>query len=512
MKTLDTPLVQSPSLLQLSTRTPWRWQDARIWNEGTFGASAFAESYRRLYWRLDTSIALRLLGARWRVFAWSCYGHAEIFWSRTFLGWWLGVLCDGTAGLMIWPAMPILAAQVLMPLATVTQLLVAYCLGLFFFEEKVSRWNHLGLLLAIVGVVGISVSSPLHAAEPGVISVQQWMQPRFIGVLLACGLLPFAAFALQMPKSSCWALATATFEALQFLSSRTLADAILKWGTEEHLLASILAAGVMKGLCILCILHFQQMGFEAELSRFVGIFMVATNLLTVVLCLAFFGDQVTLSWSFLGSAFSTLSGIWLLNQWFSPGSKESEISGSGRDSLGRSTNLQTAAAYAINLAAPLPKFAEAAPEVFKALAKLLSAPKPKKRDEKAKVAMDNAVAAMLSMLKDKGQLCPPDLQAWDLALSKLPIKDDCEEAKKVHEKVIDMVLAQNQGLLGADNRNLGKVLSILAEIYKQEEICNKECDEKILKIFKSLPQNMVVSAAASFSEKQQKKIEKMLHS
>lgn len=50
--------------------------------------------------------------------------------------------------------------------------------------------------------------------------------------------------------------------------------------------------------------------------------------------------QVTLSWSFLGSAFSTLSGIWLLNQWFSPGSKESEISGSGRDSLGRSTNLQ----------------------------------------------------------------------------------------------------------------------------------------------------------------------------
>ena len=53
-----------------------------------------------------------------------------------------------------------------------------------------------------------------------------------------------------------------------------------------------------------------------------------------------FDLQVTLSWSFLGSAFSTLSGIWLLNQWFSPGSKESEISGSGRDSLGRSTNLQ----------------------------------------------------------------------------------------------------------------------------------------------------------------------------
>ena len=49
-----------------------------------------------------------------------------------------------------------------------------------------------------------------------------------------------------------------------------------------------------------------------------------------------FDMQVTLSWSFLGSAFSTLSGIWLLNQ-FSPGSKESSRSS---DSFGRSTNLQ----------------------------------------------------------------------------------------------------------------------------------------------------------------------------
>ena len=36
-------------------------------------------------------------------------GHVD-YWKRS--QWWLGVLCDGTAGLMIWPAMPILAAQV----------------------------------------------------------------------------------------------------------------------------------------------------------------------------------------------------------------------------------------------------------------------------------------------------------------------------------------------------------------------------------------------------------------
>lgn len=65
----------------------------------------------------------------------------------------------------------------------------------------------------------------------------------------------------------------------------------------------------------------------------------------------------------------------------------------------------------MNLAAPLAKFAEASAEVFKALSKLLSGPKPKKRDDKAKIAMDNAVAAMMSMLKEKGQLCPPDVKA-----------------------------------------------------------------------------------------------------
>ena len=81
----------------------------------------------------------------------------------------------------------------------------------------------------------------------------------------------------------------------------------------------------------------------------------------------------------------------------------------------------------MNLAAPLAKFSEASPEVFKALSKLLSGPKPKKRDEKAKIAMDNAVAAMMSMLKEKGQLCPADVRGWELLLSKLPIRDDCDE-------------------------------------------------------------------------------------
>merc|ERR1712217_603085 len=149
---------------------------------------------------------------------------------------------------------------------------------------------------------------------------------------------------------------------------------------------------------------------------------------------------------------------------------------------------RTAAAYAVNLAARIPAFAEASPQVFGVLNQILSSAKPKKRDEKGKLAWDNAVAALLSMAHRQGAQCPPQISAWQVVISKLPIRDDEDEAKKVHEKVADLVLEQNQGLLGgAEGAHLGKVL----------------------KIFKLLPQAAIASNVSAFSEKQQKKIEKM---
>eukprot|EP00933_Yihiella_yeosuensis_P044055 TRINITY_DN39103_c0_g1_i1.p1 TRINITY_DN39103_c0_g1~~TRINITY_DN39103_c0_g1_i1.p1 ORF type:complete len:1092 (+),score=346.27 TRINITY_DN39103_c0_g1_i1:348-3278(+) len=171
---------------------------------------------------------------------------------------------------------------------------------------------------------------------------------------------------------------------------------------------------------------------------------------------------------------------------------------------------RTASAYAVNLAAPLAKFAEAAPDAFKQIAQVLNASKPKKRDDKGKVARDNAVAAMLSLAKEKAALCPPDVQAWDLVIDRLPLRDDEDEAKSVHEKIVKLTLEQNAGLMGPGQKNLGRVLAVLAEIYKTEGICTKDLDVEILKIFKALPQNVLASCAGGLTEKQQKKIEKML--
>lgn len=173
---------------------------------------------------------------------------------------------------------------------------------------------------------------------------------------------------------------------------------------------------------------------------------------------------------------------------------------------------RTACAYAINLAAPLASFAQAAPQAFTTLSRLVGGPKPKKRDDKGKLALDNAVAALLTLAKEKPSHCPPEIQAWQLVLNRLPLRDDEDEAKTVHGKLVDLVMEQHQGLLGPDRSNLPTVLAVLAEVYKAEGICDKATDEKILQVFRLIPRDMLASLAPRFSEKQRKKIEKMLSS
>merc|ERR1719215_687563 len=100
-------------------------------------------------------------------------------------------------------------------------------------------------------------------------------------------------------------------------------------------------------------------------------------------------------------------------------------------------DVRTPAAYAVSLAAPLPKFQEAAPEAFKRLAQIVSGPAPKKRDESGKVAMDNCISALFALARHQLPQCPPDVPAWKLVVGKLPLQEDEEEAKKVHKAVAE---------------------------------------------------------------------------
>lgn len=171
---------------------------------------------------------------------------------------------------------------------------------------------------------------------------------------------------------------------------------------------------------------------------------------------------------------------------------------------------RNAAAYAVNMASKVASFADVAPKAFETLAQVLNGPKPKKKDDKAKVARDNAVAATLALATACPGQCPAGVDPWLLILLRLPMRDDVEEAKKTHAAFVDLVLAQHQGLLGAGGVNLGQVLSVLAEMHRVESICTKETDEKIKNVFKHVPTQNLQACASKFSEKQQRKIEKML--
>jgi len=171
-------------------------------------------------------------------------------------------------------------------------------------------------------------------------------------------------------------------------------------------------------------------------------------------------------------------------------------------------DVRTPAAYAVSLASPLPKFDEAAGQAYALLGQIIGGPAPKKRDDKAKVALDNAVSAMLALAKHKPNQCPEGLNAWQLVVSKLPLKEDEEEAKKVHKQVCDLLLQEHAGLLGG-GAHIGPILSALAEVYKQENLSDEDTDAKIKQIFNGLLANLA-NWASSFSEKQQKKVEKML--
>lgn len=168
-----------------------------------------------------------------------------------------------------------------------------------------------------------------------------------------------------------------------------------------------------------------------------------------------------------------------------------------------------AAAYAVNLASKIPEFKQAASTVFKMLGQWLVQKAPKKRDEKARSAVDNAVAAMLQLSVHHGDVKPADVDSWALILDKMPLKSDQEEGKKCHKLIVQLLVQEHQQLLGPDNRNLGKIMSCMAEIHNNEGLSDKELDSQIEQVFKKLPDGVFNQYASCFSEKQQMRIMKI---
>jgi drug/metabolite transporter (DMT)-like permease len=245
--------------------------------------------------------------------------------------WWCGALTDAVAGVMIWPAMPLVLVQVLAPLVIVVQLCSCFLIGVFIFKERYTSHRAVGLAFAVAGVVGISLSESSQAAAfPLTDFWGAWLQPHIMLVnALAC--LTLATCFAAGQRSTFWAIAAAVCEGVQYICSRTIVDSIFDFRLQVLQHPAALAAICIKVCCIVLILHFQQQGLKSDLSGFAGIFLVSCTLFMCIYGSAFFGEELHFSRIFVSSAILTLAGIWMLNEKAVIESSESEMSKSDKD-------------------------------------------------------------------------------------------------------------------------------------------------------------------------------------
>jgi len=228
--------------------------------------------------------------------------------------WWVGTIADGCAGFMIWPAMPYVSVQIFAPLVIIFQLGTSYVLGLVMFKEKCVLMHNCGLACAVIGVIGVSLSTTHEAAH---FTISQfwagWVNPRFVMTnLVVFAVLAGARVGLHI--SSFYALLAAALEGFQYICSRSIVDSIFEHSLAFIMKPAVFGAFIIKGCCILGIVHTQQLGLESDLSRFAGIYLVGCTLFMCIQGSAFFGDPMPMSIGFFASAFCTLAGIWMLNQ------------------------------------------------------------------------------------------------------------------------------------------------------------------------------------------------------
>lgn len=228
--------------------------------------------------------------------------------------WWVGNITDACAGVMIWPAMPYVSVQIFAPLIIVVQLGTSYLLGLFMFKEKCILLHNVGLACAVIGVVGVSFSTSHQAAN---FTIEQfwagWLNTRFITTMLVI-IAGLTGSFFAVSRVTFWAMLAASFEGIQYICSRAIVDSLFQLELGFIKQPAVLAAFAIKGMCILGIIHTQQLGLESDLSRFAGIYLVSCVMLMCICGAAFFGDEMPFNFLFVASALFTLAGIWLLNQ------------------------------------------------------------------------------------------------------------------------------------------------------------------------------------------------------
>lgn len=224
--------------------------------------------------------------------------------------WLLGVLCDALAGVLLIMSVPYAPAFMVLPTVASSQMFAAHLIGITWFKEPRSSFGYMGLACAVAGVLLISNQGSM-AVVPARVSavVEQIAQPQF---LLMNGVFLGLAFAMNVKRmcSMQYVFLAAHADGLQFLATRILAGAILR--NEDVLRPSCLIVGCFKGICIVGVLHFQQLALKENLALVSVAYPLIAALVPCLFSATFFGDRLIPSPEMLVALTLTLTAIALL--------------------------------------------------------------------------------------------------------------------------------------------------------------------------------------------------------
>lgn len=172
-------------------------------------------------------------------------------------------------------------------------------------------------------------------------------------------------------------------------------------------------------------------------------------------------------------------------------------------------DLRQPACYGTFLAARDPAFAPAAPTAAAKLVEVVTQSRArgkKKSERQAQACADNALSALAEILmKHSATVAGSEAQLWSVWLGGLPCQEDEMEGARNHKLLLQLMQQQRPEVVGSGGENLPRLLTILVDIYKTEMV-DDEANLGIQKLVQSAGQERLEQYAASFSDKQKKKL------
>lgn len=153
----------------------------------------------------------------------------------------------------------------------------------------------------------------------------------------------------------------------------------------------------------------------------------------------------------------------------------------------KNANVRQSACYGVSLLARMPEFAgmenEAAAKIAASLRLIITSSSSSKREQQA--ATDNAVAALGEIIKYHGANLKDAASYLNMWLKHLPLKSDEEEGQRVHQGLMDLIIANDPSILGPDNCNMGQLAKIFITIY-ETDFSTEQLNSQIIQLMKHL--------------------------